>query len=153
MDLLLWRHAQAHDAADGGDDMARSLTKRGKAQARSMAGWLERQLPPQALVLVSPARRTEQTAMALGRAYTLAPALAPGQGVDRLLASAHWPDGTGVVLVVGHQPTLGQTIARLLDMRGGQCAVKKGALWWLRTQGRGKELETVIVAVQSAELL
>jgi phosphohistidine phosphatase len=45
MDLILWRHAEAHEAAPGEDDMSRSLTPRGERQAIRMAQWLERQLP------------------------------------------------------------------------------------------------------------
>ncbi|MEQ1658387.1 MAG: histidine phosphatase family protein, partial [Hylemonella sp.] len=65
MDLLLWRHAEAHEAQPGGDDLVRALTPRGEKQAARMAGWLDRQLPEGARILVSPARRTEQTALAL----------------------------------------------------------------------------------------
>ena len=28
MDLILWRHAEAEEAQEGGDDLSRSLTKR-----------------------------------------------------------------------------------------------------------------------------
>jgi phosphohistidine phosphatase len=37
MDLVLWRHAEAHEALEGGDDMARVLTSRGEKQAFRMA--------------------------------------------------------------------------------------------------------------------
>ncbi len=29
MDLILWRHAQAHEASEGVEDLARALTPRG----------------------------------------------------------------------------------------------------------------------------
>ena len=45
MDLILWRHAEAEEAQDGGDDLARPLTPRGEKQAARMAAWLDRQLP------------------------------------------------------------------------------------------------------------
>ena len=61
MDLILWRHAEAHEAAPGEDDMSRSLTPRGERQAFRMAQWLERQLPEGTRILCSPAKRTEQT--------------------------------------------------------------------------------------------
>ena len=57
------------------------------------------------------------------------------------------------VLVIGHQPTLGQTVAQLLGFQESECALKKGALWWLRTREREGELQTVVVTVQSPELL
>ncbi len=153
MDLVLWRHAEAQECVDGGDDMARLLTARGEKQAARMANWLDRQLPESTRILVSPARRTEQTVMALGRKYKVRAELAPGGSVAELLELAQWPAAKGCVLVVGHQPTLGQTIAQLLDLNATECAVKKGAVWWLRHREREVHAETVVVTVQSPELL
>ena len=62
MELILWRHAEA---VDGIPDMARNLTARGKKQAEEMGKWLRARLPAQTRILVSPARRTLQTAEAL----------------------------------------------------------------------------------------
>ncbi len=73
MDLVLWRHAEAQELVEGGDDLARILTSRGEKQAARMASWLDRQLPESTRILVSPARRTEQTAIALGRKYKILP--------------------------------------------------------------------------------
>ena len=56
-------------------------------------------------------------------------------------------------MVVGHQPTLGQTIARLIGLTETECAVKKGAIWWLRYRERDAEGHTVVVTVQSPDLL
>ena len=77
MDLILWRHAEAEEAADGMDDVARALTPRGEKQAERMGAWLDRQLPQGLRVFASPARRTEQTAQALGRKFKLRAALLP----------------------------------------------------------------------------
>jgi phosphohistidine phosphatase len=153
MDLILWRHAEAQEWVDGGDDLARELTKRGEKQASRMANWLDRQLPEGTRIVVSPARRTEQTALALARKYKVRPELAPDGSVEQLLALVQWPDAKGTVLVIGHQPTLGQTIAQLLGLSASECAVKKGAVWWLRTREREAVLETVVVTVQSPEFL
>jgi phosphohistidine phosphatase len=80
--------------------------------------WLDRQLPESTRIWVSPAQRTEQTAAALGRKFqSFSPALAPGATVEQLLELVQWPDAKGCVLVVGHQPTLGQTISKLLDLQ------------------------------------
>lgn len=155
MDLILWRHAEALDAGESGEDLQRALSKRGEKQALRMARWLDRQLPEGTRILCSPARRAEQTALALGLKYKLRAELAPGSSVEDLLALARWPEGKSSVLVVGHQPTLGQTIARLLDLQEQDCAVRKGALWWLRSRRRSPEsrIETVVVTVQSPETL
>lgn len=153
MDLVLWRHAEAHEAQPGEDDLARLLTPRGEKQAARMAGWLDRQLPDGARILVSPARRTEQTALALGRKFKLREELGPDATVDQLLKVAQWPEGKGVVLIVGHQPVLGQAIARLLAIHGSECSVKKGAVWWLRHRVRDGHSQTTLVSVQSPDVL
>lgn len=156
MDLLLWRHAEAEELpADvrSGSDLERSLTPRGEKQAARMAAWLDRQLPQRARILVSPARRCEQTALALGRKYKIRAELGPDAPPSQLLELVQWPVNKLPILVIGHQPTLGQTIAQLLGLQESDCAVKKGALWWLRTREREGGLQTVVVTVQSPELL
>ena len=153
MDLILWRHAEALDESEGMEDLQRPLTSRGEKQAARMAAWLDRQLPDGARVICSPARRTEQTALALGRKYKLRAELLPGCTPAELLELAQWPQGKGTVLVVGHQPVLGQTIAELVGFTAADCSVRKGAVWWLRQRQRLEELQTVIVTVQSPEVL
>ena len=37
MDLILWRHAEAHEGEDGLDDLERALTPRSEKQAARMA--------------------------------------------------------------------------------------------------------------------
>ena len=153
MNLVLWRHAEAHELREGEQDLDRTLTSRGEKQAKRMAQWLDRQLPDLTRVLVSPARRTEQTAQALGRKYKVRQELAPGATVVQLLEAVQWPDDKSTVLVVGHQPLLGQTIAQLLGLNASECAVKRGAVWWLRSRERGASQQTVVVTVQSPEIL
>jgi len=110
-------------------------------------------LPSAARVLASPAQRTEQTALALGRKVKLRDELLPGAEPQALLDLVQWPSGKLPVVVVGHQPTLGRVIARLLALRDEDCAMKKGALWWLRQRERQGVWQTVIVTVQTPELL
>ena len=157
MDLILWRHAEAEDWPDGdpqaGTDLDRSLTARGEKQAARMAGWLDRQLPEGARIWVSPARRCEQTALALGRKFKIRSELAPDATSAQLLELVQWPLGKSPILVVGHQPTPGQTIAQLLGLQESDCPVKKGAVWWLRSRERDGQNQTVVVTVQSPEVL
>ena len=61
MDLILWRHAEAEDAAPGMTDLERALTGKGQKQARRMGQWLNSQLPDSCRILSSPAVRTLQT--------------------------------------------------------------------------------------------
>jgi len=153
MDLILWRHADAEDWREGCDDMARVLTPRGVKQAARMASWLDRQLPEGTRILCSPARRCEQTALALGRKYKIRPELAPDATAELLLEAAQWPESKHAVLIIGHQPALGVVIARLLPFRQAACPVRKGAVWWLRTRDRDGEQQTVVSVVQSPDTL
>ena len=153
MDLILWRHAEAKDADEGQDDLSRALTSRGEKQAQRMAAWLDRHLPHATRVMTSPAVRCEQTALALPHKYKVRPELAPGCSVDDLLKLAQWPDARGPVLVIGHQPVLGQTVARLMGLPAGECVVRRGAVWWLRSRERDGQGQTLVVTVQSPELL
>ncbi len=151
MDLILWRHAEAEDAAAGGDDLRRALTTHGEQQAERMAEWLNRRLAHSTRALVSPALRCQQTAKALGRKFRTLPAIAPGASADELIAAAGWPDATDPVLVVGHQPTLGEAAALLLAGTPQSWSVKKGAAWWLRHRVRSEDGQTVLYAVQSPD--
>jgi phosphohistidine phosphatase len=162
MDLILWRHAEARDLPDDAPfdaaaDLARPLTPRGLKQAERMADWLNRFLPETTRVLVSPAVRTRQTADALGRKYRTVDALAPGATHSQALAAARWPDSREPVLVVGHQPALGQLAAYLMGgpatLQGPPWSVRKGAAWWLRHRARDGVGEVVLVSVRTPDKL
>jgi len=153
MDLILWRHAEAHDAEPGDEDMQRALTPRGRKQAERMAAWLESQLPQGTRILSSPAVRAEQTVRALARKYKVRDALSPGASVQDVLETSGWPDAKYPVLLVGHQPALGGVIAHLLRMPDEACAIRKGAVWWLRRRSREGLDQTVLLAVTSPEKL
>lgn len=153
MDLILWRHAEAQEPEGDMTDLERALTRRGEKQAARMAAWLDRQLPDGTRVLSSSARRTDETVRALGRRYKALDELRPGATADQLLKLVAWPLAKVPVLVVGHQPTLGQVAAQLLGLPEGECAIKKGAIWWLRSREREGEHQTVVVAVLTAELV
>lgn len=152
MDLILWRHAEAEEEGELGGDLSRRLTPKGEKQASRMAAWLDRQLPDGARVYASPAVRTEQTVVALGRKYRLRDELAPDGTPEQLLQLVQWPLAKGVTLVVGHQPALGRVIAQLLGLQASECAVRKGSVWWLRQREREGVKQTVVVTVQTPEL-
>jgi len=153
MDLILWRHAEAFEMQEAQSDIDRALTPKGERQAQRMAAWLNRQLPSSARVLVSPARRTQQTAQALDRKFKTSEALAPDGSVEGLLHAARWPDSREPVLVVGHQPTLGLAACYLIAGQTQLWAVKKGGVWWLRAREREGQLQVVLHAVIGPDLL
>lgn len=147
MDLILWRHADTREAREGEPDADRPLTPKGERQAKRMAQWLNHHLPDTTKVLVSPTRRTEETAKALDRKYKLNAQLAPDQTVDALLSTVRWPDAKEPVLVVGHQYTLGLTAAYLLAGATQPWVVRKGGIWWLRLRRRESGDEVVLHTV------
>ena len=153
MDLILWRHAEAEEGESGQSDASRRLTPHGRNQALHVARWLLRRLPDRHRILVSPAVRTQQTADALGLAYEIEAAVGTAATAGELLAAAGWPDGRGTMLVVGHQPTLGQVAARLLGAGEADWSVRKGAVWWLRHREREGGAEVVLAAVRGADKL
>jgi phosphohistidine phosphatase len=150
MDLILWRHA---DAAEGGRDLDRKLTAKGRKQAARVAEWLLAQLPSKYTVVVSPARRARETADALGVRYRIVERIAPGAAPKDVLEAAGWPTHKGAVLVVGHQPDLGRTLGMLVAGRDGEWSVKKGALWWLTHRERDGRAQVVVRAVIAPDLL
>lgn len=150
MDLILWRHAEAED---GIPDHARKLTTKGVKQAEKIAAFLHRHLPDHTRILVSPAARTQQTVAALTDRFTLAPAIAPGASPHAVLQAARWPDAGGTVLVVGHQPTLGEVAAQLLGCNDYPLSIKKGALWWFRWHEREGPAQTTLRLAITPEFL
>lgn len=150
MDLILWRHA---DAQDGSPDMKRALTDKGMRQAEQMAAWLAPRLPKETRILVSPAVRAYQTANALGRDYETVREIAPGADGVHILAAAGWPEAKGAVLVVGHQPTLGEAASLLLFGESRPMSMKKAGLIWLTNRVRGDQPQTVLKAALTVEML
>jgi phosphohistidine phosphatase len=148
MDLILWRHAEA---VDGTPDHSRELTPKGIKQAEKVAAFLAPRLPDGYRVLVSPSTRTQQTATSLTDHFTLAPSIAPGASAEAVLKAACWPDGGNTVLVVGHQPTLGEVAAQLLGCNFSPISIKKGGVWWFSRRESTRQIALRLVI--SPELL
>jgi phosphohistidine phosphatase len=139
MELILWRHAEAQD---GSPDMERELTSKGLKQASKMAIFLRARLPENVHVLVSPSKRTQQTANAFTKHYIIEHNIGPGATSQAILKAVGWPDADRTTLVVGHQPALGQIAALLLANSNSGFSVKKGAVWWLSRHSRDCDYQT-----------
>jgi phosphohistidine phosphatase len=150
MDLILWRHAEAKD---GVPDERRRLTGKGRRQARRVAKWLARRLPKDARVIASPARRARQTARALGAAVETEKAAGIGADPRKLLRAVGWPGGERTVVVVGHQPMLGEAAALALAGKRAPLALGKGAFVWLASRKRSGRGEVRLRAAGSPDLL
>jgi len=123
MDLILWRHAEAED---GFPDAERALTPKGQRQASLMAQFLSSRLPANTHILVSPALRTQQTARALTHHFITEPAINTGANATAVLEKIIWPNCSNAVLLVGHQPWLGEIAAQLMTGQSAYWQVKKG---------------------------
>ncbi len=150
MDLILWRHAEAEE---GYPDDKRALTPRGKRQAARVAQWLSGVLEQPYRIVVSPALRTQQTAEALDLPFETSVAVGTGSAPETLLEAVQWPLAEATVVVVGHQPTLGQTAALLMTGQVQSWSVRKGALWWLSRRQRRDQPQVVLRAVLNPDLL
>ncbi|MEQ1768130.1 MAG: histidine phosphatase family protein [Methylotenera sp.] len=153
--LILWRHAEAEDSSSSGLDVDRALTKRGQKDAKKMANWLHQHLPSNVEILCSPAKRCVQTATAL---YNLNPLeikvvdfLSAESTLARITKEIINDDSSKTLLIIGHQPNLGLIITKLLGMHESACAVKKGAIWWLRQREVNGVLQTYLFTVQHPE--
>lgn len=118
-----------------------------------MALWLDRRVPATCRVLVSPAARCQQTAQALNRRFSIVADLAPGAAPSAVLAAAGWPESREAVLVVAHQPTLGEVVSTLLTGREAFWAVKKGAVWWLASGAQDSGAAVVVKAVAAPDFV
>lgn len=153
MDLILWRHAEAEDGSPSLTDTKRRLTPRGEKQARDMAKWLRTRLPKKTRILVSPAMRTQQTVHTLMLPFEIEPRIALGASVADHLAVANWPRDPRAVLLVGHQPALGDLAAFLMTGQPLGWSVKKGGIWWFSCRNRDGADQVVLRAVVNPDLL
>ncbi len=138
-DIILWRHA---DAEPGLPDLERQLTRKGKKQAARMGAWLDQQLPETCKILCSPAQRALQTVEVLGRKYKVCESLAPDAGIERALETCH-AGQSKTLLIIGHQPTLGQLASLLLTGEVQDWTLRKGSILWIakRKEDDGDEMQ------------
>lgn len=117
-----------------------------------MANWLRSRLPLNTRILVSPARRTHETAAALGMNFSTCDALAPGAEPEAILKAAGWPDNRENVLIVSHQPSLGAAAALAISGHAQHWNIDIGNIWWLSTESHDGKEHAVLRAIIPAEL-
>ena len=150
--LLLLRHGIAEERRPGLAEADRALTARGQRRTAAVVAALARYGLAADRLLSSPltrARQTAELALAAGLAPALAiePALQPGG--DVLAALPDWfaaladplaqpaPAGRSLLLV-GHEPDLGDLACRLLGGRPGGLPLRKAGLALLELPGAGR---------------
>ena len=154
MNLILWRHAEAED---GAPDLERGLTDKGRRQADAAARWLRPYLNDQVDVWASQALRSQQTAKALGLPYAVKHELNPINHVEELPALIAAHKGSDYLILVGHQPWLGQLCSYLLNggwLAGQYWSVKKSSIWWFGVKvDEGGRLCAKLKAAMTPQLL
>lgn len=119
--LMLVRHAKSENAAPGLPDFDRALNDRGRKEAQAVGKFIRKQNLRFDLIMSSPALRARETAeLVLGaagleldvhfdqRVYEASP--------PRLLeVLSELEDGTGSVILVGHNPGMEELVQLLTD--------------------------------------
>ncbi|MCM2314886.1 MAG: histidine phosphatase family protein [Thermoanaerobaculia bacterium] len=121
--VVLFRHGPAEEHSAEKTDADRSLTADGHAKTKRAARGMREIFPDADTIFSSPLLRAMQTALWLTKAYgdtlkiqvtdALLPAADPAL-LARLIAS----QGGRNIIVVGHEPHLGDSFAHLVGIRG-----------------------------------
>jgi len=128
MEVILFRHGIAEDRRTGLPDADRELTPRGRERTAAAARGLAWVIGTPEAILTSPKKRALATAQLLGAELDLVPreakALAEGGPAD-VLRVVQQAAPVGCIIVVGHEPTLSDTIRHLCG--GLSVQMKKAA--------------------------
>lgn len=156
--ILLWRHADALPLSDDVPvDIDRPLSKKGHNQAQKIANWLTNHLPKNTLMIASTALRSKQTVQAFSDDFIVYDTLAPGASLETVLKTINDlstnHQGRLDLLIIGHQPWLGELAAQLLDLNQSEMNIKKGSLWWFKASKSVADPTYNLFCVQTPRLL
>jgi len=140
------RHAAAEERASSGRDADRTLSEDGHRRAREVARGLAELEPGIQLILTSPYARARQTAEPVARALRLSgrlretQALEPASDPEEILDEIRSEKVEGVLLV-GHEPHLGNLLGRLVAGHAGlEIPMRKAAVARLSWTGSGQAM-------------
>jgi len=137
LDLILLRHAEAEDTSP---DSQRKLTPKGRKDAAKVAEWLLQKMAKDFVLYSSDLLRAKETARKFLREPVIIDELMPGVSPQRLLSKISWPhDDEATIVLVGHQPQIGQVAAYILGSHGS-CKTRKASFWWFKGDERETEL-------------
>jgi len=134
VEIYILRHAIAETAKPGDPDADRALTSDGKKKLREVLRVARGAGLSPSLILTSPYRRAVETAQlaATQLGYKEEPlttkALLPGSGADEIWEEIRVRRDAHEMLLVGHEPLLGQLAGYLLGTPSMLMDFKKGAL-------------------------
>jgi phosphohistidine phosphatase len=122
--LMLLRHAKTERLQRGQHDRERKLTKRGRADAGNVARYMISYCLVPDQVIVSPARRAQQTWAVLARAFAEGPNVVSNESVydasaEMLIDVIAKTHAGRSLLVVGHNPSLHDLAVQLIGSGDG----------------------------------
>jgi phosphohistidine phosphatase len=140
MHLLIVRHAEAVERSETVPDEWRCLTVKGRKDAAQVAKAIAEAGHKPRLIITSPLTRAVQTAEIAARfarrkhSVEVHPALAPNGQVAEVAAYVRGLSDAGRIMIVGHEPQLGELTAHLLG-RDTPVELKKGGCVALKLAG------------------
>ncbi len=120
--VLFLRHGKSDWDADYAHDHERPLARRGRQAAKTMGRLLAERGPVPESIVTSSAVRAVQTLKRARKAggwdapTRVTDALYHAGAEDLLAIIRAEPDATGVLLLVGHEPTWSETVSRLAGL-------------------------------------
>lgn len=127
------RHAQAVERSAGLPDEHRNLSCRGRKRFRGIADCLKKTGIDPDLIITSPKIRAVQTAEILAETLRfngelrISPSLSTGPDFADLDALLRADQEAGEIVIIGHEPALGEVIAKLLQL-SVPCVLSKGCV-------------------------
>ncbi|HEX9445936.1 MAG TPA: phosphohistidine phosphatase SixA [Candidatus Binatia bacterium] len=153
MNLYLMRHgiAVAKDDPEIHSDEERALTKKGAKRVRKAAKGLSKLDVAFDRILTSPLPRARQTAEIVAKVFKMKgeieelPQLAPATPAEELVAGLAGYRELENVLLVGHEPLLGEAASVLLAReRRVRLSLKKGGVCFVEADGLAPENPAVL---------
>ena len=132
MNLFLLRHAEA--VPEASSDAERPLTERGAKQARTVGRFCRNHEILPELVLSSPLVRALETARIVACALDLAERLKiedflkPGMNIESAISLLEKYGDRTSVMIVGHEPDLGELASALLGSNKESLHIRKATL-------------------------
>ena len=134
MELYLFRHGIAEEAAPGQSDAKRALTDEGRKKTAEVVAAARRAGVEPSLIVSSPYVRAVETAQIAVEGFgykgeiILTETLVPFGSPDKVWAELRDYSGEAAILLAGHEPLLSYLAAYLLASPALQIDMKKAAL-------------------------
>ena len=146
MTLYILRHAEAESMV--ASDASRRLTSHGEDQAMRVGRFCQKHSLLPELILTSPVCRAHETALLVNREFTTpselieVPWAACGMAPEMAFQEMKAYSAFSSLMLVGHEPDLGELIASLLGLKGSEALhITKASLTIIQCQisgpGRG----------------